>query len=475
MQTVGYVAVGLLGLSFIVLIHELGHFLAAKSCKVHVERLCLFLGKPIISWKWGNTEFAIAWIPLGGYCKMKDEGLFLQEYPKSAVHDVNQPNEFISGNLSGSGKSFQEVHSLQKIWIAVAGPLVNIVFSFLIFFFFELGGYPELHRDNRIVVLNTSEIQELNSLPQRPSPAEEAGLKSGDIIVHVENKEIKNFEDLRLAFILNPGKQLKLKYSRNGEIFHSTIRPVANREGIGWIGIAPWTDLVVQNSYDSGIAKVQPGMRLEKLNDQPVANWYDLLQLLQKLMSASDNSASLSEDTVSLQWRNKNGELVLQNWDKEKLSQLRFLEFEKETWVHSANLGQAILKSIHRLQEMLSLQIEGLKQLLNGRLRWRDNLAGPIRISDHIGQVIAGPGSSFVQRWYSSWQFLGFISFMIALTNLLPLAVLDGGQIFLYSIELIMGKRLPTRVVSIYQMAGSFFLIGLMIFILGFEFIYYLF
>ena len=78
METLFHIGLGLLGLSFIVLIHEFGHFAAARCCKVEVERLCLFLGKPLISWKWGRTEFGIAWLPLGGYCKMKDEGLPLQ-------------------------------------------------------------------------------------------------------------------------------------------------------------------------------------------------------------------------------------------------------------------------------------------------------------------------------------------------------------------------------------------------------------
>ena len=479
METLLHIGLGLLGLSFIVLIHEFGHFAAARCCKVEVERLCLFLGKPLVSWKWGRTEFGIAWLPLGGYCKMKDEGLPLQGPSPNA--SISPQMNLASFAASAAGqKSFAEASPLQKIFIAFAGPLINILFAFVVLFLFELGGYPAERESNRIVVFDTSELQDPNALPQVPSPAELAGLRSGDQITRIGRQQIRSFSDLRLAIALNGGETLALEFLRNGKPQRSQIQPASrSTDGSGWIGVAPWQELIVQNIAEPSAAYragLRPGMRLEQLNGQKVLHWNDLLRKLrdlQILQSAPQGKDPKKPQTVSLLWRSKNDAAPLQM--ELSLAEMGQLDFSQKIWRRSANPWLAGPTAAQQLGEVFSLQIQSLARLLSGRLSLKENLAGPIRISDQIGQVMAGsPNSGLAERWYSSWRFLSLISFLIGLANLLPLAVLDGGQILLYSIELITRRRLSARLVQAYHLLGGILAIGLMAAIFSLEFMYYL-
>ncbi len=481
METISRILLGLLGLSLIVLIHELGHFIAAKFCRVHVERLSLFLGRPLFSWKWGASEFAIGWLPLGGYCKMKDEGLVLQDFgndfvdkesPKAQFEkqyklqqnpEVQSISEPVVKDWLTDGKSFQEISALQKIFIILAGPLINILFALFVLFCFQLGGYPEMENSNRIIIPNNKQTSKDSPFPAGPSPAQKAGLQSGDTIIQLGGNTINNFADLRLTIALSADQNLELEYLRDGNIVQGQLKPIVNNEGRGWIGVLPWRDLVLQRPYNNGSVEILPGARLEKINGQSVHNWYELLEFLKGISQ---------EESIQLQWSSTTGELLEQNSILAEVIRLKFLA---KTWVRSPNFWHAMIASSNRLLDMFSMQLKGIVQLLSGRLQLQGNLAGPIQISDQIGQVMAGYGASFVERWYNSWLFLSFISFMIALANLLPLAVLDGGQILLYSIELISRKRLPKKWIMIYQAVGSFAVMGLMVIVLGFELIHYIF
>ncbi len=492
MQSIVHIALGLLGLSFVVLIHELGHFAAARLCKVHVERVCLFLGKPLLRWKWGRTEFAVAWLPLGGYCKMKDEGLALQDLGSKK----NTPEKTVTENAAPSSeeKRFQEATPLQKIFIVAAGPLVNILFAFVVIFLFQLGGHLEVRESNRIVVPDSRELQQNNvadQLPQVPSPAERAGLQSGDVIRKIGNSPIESFQDLRLAIALRAEELLGVEYLRDGEFHRTQLQPVANSEGQGWIGVSPWRALVVRKlASDSAAyrAGIRTGMRLIAVNGRPVAHWYDLLQQLQPqwpaLAEGSSESAAETQPVTNftLLWQQeKQGQQETgttseaAQWEVSlSLSQLSELDFLAAIRVRTANPWQAAMQSVTRLSQVLDMQVRGLIRLFSGRLSWKDNLAGPIQISDRIGQIMTRTGSSFGERWYASWQFLSLISFMIALANLLPLAVLDGGQILLYSTELLVRRPLPRKWITIYQSLGNAMIIALMVLVLGFELWHYL-
>ena len=475
MESFLHILLGLLGLSFIILIHELGHFAAAKCCKVHVERLCLFLGKPLLSWKWGHTEFAIAWLPLGGYCKMKGEGLPLQGLENSGGNLGQVDQTSLAGQALVEGaKSFAAASPLQKIFIAAAGPLINILFAFFVFFSFQLGGYPESRQSQRIVMPKTTTISR-RQLPKSPSPAEQAALRSGDIIIRLGKQHIESFSDLQMAVALNAGVKLELDYLRQGQVRHTIIKPAATTEGRGWIGVLPWRDLILQSPIDIGAAgaegkgpSLQPGMRLISVNAEPVAHWYQLLELLGKPVIAQQ-----SQQVLPTEWLGPAGGTQQLGMTVEQLKNLNFT-FAHPTWTRSPSLWHAAKQSVKKLQNLVYMQFKGLFQLLRGRLKLKDNLAGPIQISDQIGQVMLSAGNSAAERWYTTWQFLSFISFAIALANLLPIGVLDGGQILLYSIELSMRRSLPSKLIHVYQALGSILVISLMVFTLGFELLHYL-
>ena len=364
-----------------------------------------------------------------------------------------------------------EASPLQKVFIAFAGPLINILFAFFVLFLFELGGYPATRESNRVVVFDTSELQNPSTLPQVPSPAELAGLRSGDQIVRVGRQQIRSFSDLRLAVALNGGETLPVEFLRDGKLERSQIKPANNTtDGSGWIGVSPWQELVIQNLAEESAAYragIRPGMRLEQINGQKVDHWQDLLRKLRNQQALLDGKKS-----VSLLWRS-----TQDNQEKQislSLAELGELDFSQKIWQRSKNPFLGVAAAAQQLSEVFSMQIKGLASLFSGRLSLQENLAGPIRISDQIGQVMASSRSSLAERWHNSWRFLSLISFLLALANLLPLAVLDGGQMLLYSIEYIARRRLSARLIRAYHLLGGILAIGLMMMVFGLEFMHYL-
>jgi regulator of sigma E protease len=209
-------------LGIIILVHELGHFLFAKMLGVRVMKFSLGFGPKLIGKKFGDTEYVISAIPLGGYVKM------LGEVPGEELKDEERPFAY----------------NYQKIWkrflIVLFGPIFNLLFAVLIFFFSFMNGVPIL-------------VPEIGDVMQG-TPAEKAGLMKGDKIVEIDGVSIEQWDQMTDIIHKNPGKPLGLGIQRNGAILHLEIKPekkmVKNVFGeekpVGLIGIKPSGNTVVK-------------------------------------------------------------------------------------------------------------------------------------------------------------------------------------------------------------------------------------
>ena len=211
--------IGLVGLSLMVLIHEFGHFLAARMFGVEVLKFSIGMGPKIVGKKIGGTEYLLSALPLGGYCQMKGE------------EDFAKAMELKAKRIDGSPGSLYGVAPWKRMVIAFAGPFFNLVSAMLLFFVINIGGYTIETTDNRIIL--ASEFT-----GETDMPADKVGLRTGDRIVAVNGEKTEYFYQILEAAALNADKELTLTVDRRGDLLTVRVTPQLNPQtGGGVIGV----------------------------------------------------------------------------------------------------------------------------------------------------------------------------------------------------------------------------------------------
>ncbi len=206
----------------IIFVHELGHFLAARSVGIRVETFSLGYPPKMIGRKVGDTEYCISWIPLGGYVKM------------SGMIDESLDGK---STLTGAPWEFASKNGLQKLWVILAGVLMNFVLAILIYTGVAIvKGVPEPQTLEQALVGAVSQN----------SPADEAGLESGDRIIAIDGTPIETWDDLTTAIQPHPEEEIRIVFEREGVTQEvpitperKTIREEGQEREVGQIGIAP--------------------------------------------------------------------------------------------------------------------------------------------------------------------------------------------------------------------------------------------
>lgn len=210
---------GILGLGFLVFFHETGHFLAARLMGVKVETFSIGMGPVLLKHKWGETEYRISLIPLGGYCGMKGE----KDYQKAL--EQNLPT------IEGSKDSFYGVHPFRRLLIAFAGPAANYILAVIAFSIIAMMGYTYYSPSCKVFMAD--EVYE-----DIDSPAHMAGMQSGDIILFIDNKPMNDFTDISQYVSLNPDKDSLITVDRNGNQLEIPVHITLDKDtGSGKLGI----------------------------------------------------------------------------------------------------------------------------------------------------------------------------------------------------------------------------------------------
>lgn len=230
-------------LGVLIFIHELGHFLAARIGGVGVVKFSLGFGPKIFGKKIGETEYVLSWIPLGGFVKLFGES----------------ENESLSPE--DERRSFLKQPTWKKMLIVLAGPVFNFLLALVIFVIIFMYGVPNL----------TTEIGEV----QKQSAAYNAGLISGDKIISIDGKTIKNWEDLRPVIAAGNGKETEIIVERQAEKKHFLVKPMEAKsknvfgEEISTylIGVSPSGKTVIErkNPWEATIAAGEKTWEISKL------------------------------------------------------------------------------------------------------------------------------------------------------------------------------------------------------------------
>lgn len=210
------VIIGLIALSFIILFHELGHFVFAKLFGLRVLSFSLGMGPVLLHKTINGTDYRLSLFPLGGYCGLAGE----KDFQKAIEENLDY--------IPKSPDSLYSIHPFKRMLIAFAGPLFNFIFAFICFVVISIVGFRYQSLSNKIII------------PEVPaqSPARDAGIITGDRIIAINNIPILNFADIFDTVAVHPNETLKIDVDRDGEILSFSVTTLLNKDqGTGVIGV----------------------------------------------------------------------------------------------------------------------------------------------------------------------------------------------------------------------------------------------
>lgn len=438
-----------------IVIHEFGHFIVAKSFGIRVDVFSVGFGKRLFGVKRGDTDYRLSLIPLGGYVKMAGENL--------------------DEAVTGAPYEFQSKPKWQRLCVAVAGPVMNIITALLIPAVMAMAHYEMPTFVNQPAVINAV---------APGSPAEAAGIRRGDVIEQIDGISNPSWGQLTDIIALNPGHELPVVVRRGGETLNLKLNvgtTEIDREKIGESGLQPFwgpnTKIVVA-AVAPGTPAEQAGLKvgdqIVAVNGKPVESnadpatapadanagtLYSEADIIRIIRASSDQPVTL---TV------KRGDETVNVTATPKLEdgspRLGFGPAHRDADVIVTKLGMlAALKfSWNENLRYISMTKMALAQVFAGKRSAGDTVTGPVGIAQIVGQA-AEQGSAEVFR------LMGLLSLNLGVFNLLPIPVLDGGLIFMLLLEAflgVFGLPLTMRVKERMMQVGLVMLMLLMGFVI---------
>lgn len=426
---------GLLGLSLVVIVHELGHFFAAKAVGVSVEAFSIGWGPRLAGFTRKGTEWRISAFPIGGYCRMKGEEAFKKALEEKLPSIPAEPG------------SYYGVSPWRRLIILVSGPLANIVLAAVLFSAVSLAGITINTAPNRIVLASSLSAPK----DQGVNPADAAGLLSGDYIREIAGKPIRDYSDLQAIIASNPERQLDMVVARNDTNLYLKVTPKLDKSsGQGLIGVFAWVDPVIE-SVEPGSAAAIAGLRAQdrilSVDGQQVQNTIELISALEGKPERISFGIARGTQIISLT-------MVVGSLDK-GFSETG-LQFQGIRRVDKAsNLPEALGNGFKETADTLGLTVKGFGMLFRGVDIFKA-LSGPARITYFVGSAatesLKDSGASGIPTILS---FLAFLSVGLFMMNLLPIPALDGGQAVLCIVEIAGRRPLKTKTVYRYQFVGA--------------------
>ncbi|HPB65851.1 MAG TPA: RIP metalloprotease RseP [Spirochaetales bacterium] len=430
-MTIATIALGLVGLGFVVFFHELGHFIMARLVGVEVEEFSIGMGPRLLSRRFGKTAYTLSSLPIGGYCRMKGEDSF----KKAIEQGLNEfPRE--SGSYFGAAP-------LKRILIALGGPFANVVLAFILYAAIAGAGYETRSWENRIVLASDTDGSSY--------PADRAGLASGDRIVAIGGEAVSSFSEIQEAIALSARKPIPLTVDRHGESFSLVVEPELDAgSGAGRVGVYPWIEPVVETVAPDGaaaLAGLRPGDRIVAINGEPAVHGVAIASRLEadrpaKITVAYERGGFIAETTVVLAYSEERGADLGVGW-KSTVSKIQ-----------AESLGQAMVMGVDETADTISATYRGIASLFMG-VNLLQAVSGPARITWMVGTVAkSGLTDGTVGGFSTLLGFLAILSIGLFAMNLLPIPLLDGGSIALFVVELVRRKAPKVKTVLRYQTIG---------------------
>ena len=408
-------------LGVLVFVHELGHFLAARRLGVRVLTFSLGFGPKILKVQRGDTEYCVSIIPLGGYVKMAGE---TPDDPRTG-----RPDEFMSKT------------KWERFQILIMGPVMNIVLAVVVMaVVLAQGAEVPVYQDQPPVV----------GAVGPGSPAEEAGILPGDLILDVAGRPVDTWEDLFIAVGTRPDRDVAVTLRREGQTRSVTVRPVPEtRYEIGSIGVMPDINPIV-----TGVIAGEPAESAGLLAGDVVlaVNGERMVTRTQLVEAISRNGDREIELTIEREGREQ---LVLATPEQRGDRGMLGIYVGEPTRSFTPGPFEAIQLSVERNIEFSGLIFRTLGGLFVGEVSPRQ-LMGPVAIAQLSGE-------SAEAGWIALFTLMASISLNLGLLNLLPIPVLDGGHILIIALEGVARRDFSMAVKEKMLLAGFVLLMMLMV------------
>ena len=423
-------------LGILIFVHELGHFLVAKRSGVGVLKFSLGFGPKLVGVKRGETEYLLSALPLGGYVKM------IGEDPTDPLPEAADPARSFSQKTVGT-----------RTRIILAGPLANLALPVLIFWgIFAIVGQPYF-----LPIVGT---------PEQGSPAAQAGLLPGDRVQALDGVRIERWTDVEVAVQASSGKPLNFTMTRDGRTFDVRLAPraVATRDIFGqetqaWdVGLHPLLSTRIGQVLPGHVAEqagLRSGDRILALNGTPVVEWE---QMAKSIHGSPGKPVRLTveRDGQRFEVEATPRPTKQQTAAGEEEIGLIGIGPAPESHYQRLNPVAALVDGVKETARLSVVIVQGFVKLIQGSISPK-TIGGPILITQIAGEVVRRGTVQLL-------SFTAFLSINLAILNLLPIPVLDGGHLLFSLIEWLRGKPISLRKREIAQQVGLALLVGLMIF-----------
>jgi len=414
-------------IGIMIVIHELGHYWAARWFDVRVDAFSIGFGPRIFGFRKGETDFRISLIPFGGYVRMAGE----------------QPGD------AEDPRGFQAKPRWQRLIVVFAGPAMNIVLAVALLAGLFMVRYPQLANAGAPATVGYI---------KPGSPAEKAGVQLGDVIIQVENKQGPTWEDIVLREVVSADKPMPMLVRRNGEELRVVVTPeLDEKTGVGSAGWAEQTEIEVGGLLP-GMEAEKKGLRtgdvLVSVNGTPIRTAYSIHETL---AAAGGQPVDLTyrrggeQHTISVTPMHSDNGTGEKRW-------MIGIKLAPRVVYTELGMVDAVRESVNHNIKGATLIFRFLQSIIERRSSAK-SLEGPIGIAQLSGQAAREGPFTFI-------SLMATVSLNLAIFNLLPIPILDGGVILLLLIEMFIRRDLSLQLKENIFKVGFVFLMMIVVFVL---------
>ncbi len=429
-------------LGVLIFVHEAGHFVAAKWAGIYVHRFSLGLGRPIpwLTFRKGETEYSISWLPLGGYVKMASR----EEDIGSSALEGGAPTVAVP-----SDRVFESKPIWKRMVVILAGVTMNALFAWAVFAFLA---YKNGRQIDPVTTVGRVEKEEL---PREAAALEQ--IEPGTRILRINGDSVRSWDDVVSIIANAPEPEIRIELD-NGRSVVLPIHPDALEQRVKAAqALQPFRPAVVGDvlaDKPAGKAGIRQGDSIVAVNGRTVQQWYDMVEVLQR-SAGQPVHITVARGTQRLpitvqpyvdtipgpkgkrQVVGRIGVMVATNFTSERLG-----------------VGEAIGEGGQATLRASTQVVRTVRGLFSGRVSGR-SIGGPILIGQLAGESARLGLDTFL-------GFMALISINLAILNLLPVPVLDGGQFLFLLAEAVIRRPLPVRLRERLTTVGLVLIILLM-------------
>jgi regulator of sigma E protease len=422
-------------LSVLILVHELGHFFAAKSVDIEVPRFSLGLGPKVAGFRIGETEYVLSALPLGGYVKMAgmEENEALEGGPAAAPR-------------APSSRDFDAKPLWARAWVVTAGVLMNLLFAFLVYTGLGLAYGERLNPVTRMIVPEPAE------LPAGTGAL--AAVPAGAQVVAVDGHEITSWTEIEEAIQAAPAGPLAFRFADAPPV--TIDLPASDSERFALLtAVQPLYPPVIGQilpGSPAATAGIQPGDRVVRAAGEPIASWQDMVKVIRaRPEQPTPLEVERGGRAVTLELT-PSAERVPN--EPRPIGQIGVAP-EIETVHRSLGVGGAIARGA----ELTWLDSKGIVRFLRNLVTGQESARSVGSILT-IGQISGQTARMGLEVFLG---FMALFSINLAILNLLPIPILDGGHLLFIVIEAVRGRPLSVEQRMRLSHVGLLIVIGLMV------------